>query len=258
MKTKLLVALLLITIALVSVQPTNAEEMKQYESNGLVEFIPNLDPTLPVDPENPDPENPVAPIDPIDPDGSNLGTQGPLSIDFASSFDFGKNRISSKNQVYYAKAQTYHGTQPDTANFVQVSDNRGTNSGWILKVKQEGEFTSTTDTLNRILTGAQITLTNSTVNSNALNVVKPVAEETVTLKVGEESLVTAAAEGAGAGTWATYWGRVEAVEERDELGTAQTVNVTKAVQLSIPGSTPKDEVKYQTRLVWSLTDVPGN
>lgn len=67
-----------------------AEEPKEYRSNGLVEFIPNVDPTEPVDPENPDPEKPVKPIDPTDPEGPNPGTQGPLSIDYASSFDFGK------------------------------------------------------------------------------------------------------------------------------------------------------------------------
>ncbi|MPN38891.1 hypothetical protein SDC9_186416 [bioreactor metagenome] len=73
-----------------------AAENKQYDSTGLVEFIPNLDPTVPVDPENPDPEKPVNPIDPTDPNGPNPGTQGPLSIDYASSLDFGKNRISNK------------------------------------------------------------------------------------------------------------------------------------------------------------------
>ena len=88
-----------------------AEEPKEYRSNGLVEFIPNVDPTEPVDPENPDPEKPVKPIDPTDPEGPNPGTQGPLSIDYASSFDFGKNRISNKDQVYFARAQQYQENQ---------------------------------------------------------------------------------------------------------------------------------------------------
>ena len=84
---------------------------KEYRSNGLVEFIPNVDPTEPVDPENPDPEKPVKPIDPTDPEGPNPGTQGPLSIDYASSFVFGKNRISNKDQVYFARAQQYQENQ---------------------------------------------------------------------------------------------------------------------------------------------------
>ncbi|MGC3150631.1 WxL domain-containing protein, partial [Enterococcus faecalis] len=35
------------------------------------------------------------------------------------------------------------------------------------------------------------------------------------------------------------------------------VTVTKVVALSVPGSTPKVAVKYQTKLLWTLTDVPG-
>jgi hypothetical protein len=34
--------------------------------------------------------------------------------------------------------------------------------------------------------------------------------------------------------------------------------VTKAITLAVPGSTPKDAVKYSTTLTWSLSDVPGN
>lgn len=234
-----------------------AAENKQYESNGIVEFIPNLDPTDPLDPENPDPEKPVNPIDPTDPDGPNPGTTGPLSIDYASSLDFGKNRISNKDQVYFARAQAYQGDQKDTANFVQISDNRGTNGGWTLTVKQETQLTSTTQTLNNVLTGAQITLNDPTVNSNAQNVVAPDAKDNIALVPGQESVVTTAKAEAGAGTWATYWGAVEEVEEVDENGDAQKVNVTKAIQLAVPGSTPKDAVKYQTKLVWTLTDVPG-
>lgn len=235
--------------------PVNAAE---YESNGLVEFIPNLDPTDPVDPINPDPAKPVTPIDPTDPDGPNPGTQGPLSIDYASSLDFGKNRISNKDQVYFARAQKYQNGHADSPNFVQISDNRGTNGGWTLTVKQEEQLKATTETLNDVLTGAQIKLSNPTVNSNAQNVAEPVANDAIELVPGTGSVVTTAAQGAGAGTWATYWGEVESIEERDENGETQNVNVTKDVQLSVPGSTPKDAVKYQTKLVWSLTDVPGN
>ncbi|MBO0473883.1 WxL domain cell surface protein [Enterococcus sp. DIV0840] len=259
MKKKQLITMLAIgTVVLpFGALKVEAEETKEYESNGAVEFIPNLDPTDPVDPENPDPEKPVAPIDPTDPEGPNPGTQGPLSIDFASSLDFGKNRISNKDQTYFARAQKYQGEQKDTPNFVQISDNRGTNGGWTLTVKQEAQLTATTQTLNDVLTGAQIKLSAPSVNSNAQNVEKPVAVDEIALTPGVESVVTTAAIGAGSGTWATYWGAVEEVEERDEEGTVQNVNVTKDVQLSVPGATPKDAVKYQTKLVWTLTDVPG-
>ncbi|MGH2208093.1 WxL domain-containing protein, partial [Enterococcus faecalis] len=35
------------------------------------------------------------------------------------------------------------------------------------------------------------------------------------------------------------------------------VNVTKDVALSVPGSPAKHAVKYQTKLLWTLTHVPG-
>lgn len=258
MKKQLVSIIALSSISLLSFSTkSNAEESSSYQSNGLVEFIPNLDPTDPVDPENPDPDNPVKPIDPTDPDGPNEGTQGPLSIDYASSLDFGKNRISNKDQIYYARAQSYQGEQHDTPNFVQISDHRGTNGGWTLKVKQETQLTAIVDTLNKELTGSQITLSDPHVNSNsAENVMSPEAKNPIILKPGEESVVTSAKVGAGAGTWATYWGNVEEVEERDEDNNVNKVNITKAVSLSVPGETPKDAVKYQTKLIWTLTDTP--
>ena len=64
-----------------------AEDGGSYTSNGIVEFTPSEEPTNPVDPT--DPTNPVDPIDPTDPEGPNPGTNGPLSIDYASSLDFG-------------------------------------------------------------------------------------------------------------------------------------------------------------------------
>lgn len=62
-----------------------------YKSNGQISFVPNEDPTDPVDPT--DPENPVDPVDPTDPEGPGEGTAGPLSIDFASSFNLENRRL---------------------------------------------------------------------------------------------------------------------------------------------------------------------
>ena len=89
-----------------------------YDSNGVVEFIPNTDPTKPVDPTDPDPTNPVDPVDPdpykpvdpvdpTDPNGPEPGTPGPLSIDYASSFDFGTQKISTQTHTYNAALQKY-------------------------------------------------------------------------------------------------------------------------------------------------------
>lgn len=224
-------------------------------SNGVVEFYPNDQPTNPIDPENP--EKPVTPIDPTNPEGKpEPGTPGPLSLDFASSFDFGKNKITNTDEVYFARAQKFSNAE-DRPNYVQISDNRGSNAGWTLKVKQNGDFKSTTSTLNDTLTGAVISLTESAANSNSIGTAKPTVTDVSLDAGGSEQVIMTAAEKAGAGTWVDYWGTVETVEETNQDGTTSDVNVTKAVNLAVPGSTPKDAVKYQTKLTWTLSDVPG-
>lgn len=237
---------------------TYAADSSEYTSNGAVKFIPNTDPTPPVNPLDPDPGKPVEPVDPTDPDGPNPGTDGPLSIDYASSLDFGLNKISNKDETYFARAQTYKGDTPASANYVQVSDNRGNNGGWVLKVKQNGQFKAATTTLNDTLTGAAITLDNPTVASNS-TATAPVAEKPITLKPdGTESVVLSAAKNAGAGTWVDRWGTVETVTEKDADGKDVQAEVTKDVSLFVPGSTPKDAVNYKTTLTWNLSDIPEN
>ncbi|HDR7793099.1 TPA: WxL domain-containing protein [Bacillus luti] len=236
--------------------PVSAAE---YETNGVVEFTPNTDITKPVNPDNPDPNKPVVPVDPTkidpetNPDGTpNPGTAGPLSIDYASSLDFGKNKISGKDETYYANPQTYGEGVAPTANYVQVSDTRGTNAGWTLKVSQAGQLKNDA-TQNKELTGAQITITSVEAVSNAAGVEKPVTQDITLDPNGAESLVMSANEGAGAGTWVGRFGSLEDVEIDGE-----TVKKNKAVSLTIPGKTAKDAVAYSTKLNWTLSDTPGN
>lgn len=241
------------------INSVSATEVAPYSSKGSVDFVPNMGVTDPVNPMNPDPDNPVKPIDPSS--TTNKGSNGPLSIDYASSFNFGVNKISNKNEVYYARAQTYFtdsGAVSNlvTPNYVQVSDNRGNNGGWTLTVRQSGQFKNE-ETLNKELTGAQVTLSSPTVSSNAQNVTAPIPTPSIALDVmGAESVVMSAATDAGAGTWVDYWGTVETITEKDQNNKDVKADVVKAVALSIPGSTPKDAVSYETTLVWSLSDVP--
>ncbi|MDT1958937.1 WxL domain-containing protein [Carnobacterium divergens] len=222
-----------------------------YESNGVVEFIPNDGITPPVDPENPDPTNPVDPIDPTDPEGPNPGTNGPLSIDYASSLSFGKNKITNKDEIYYANAQELKDGS-FKPNYVQISDNRGTNAGWSLTVKQEGQFQNK-ETQNKVLTGTVLKLAESTAVSNAEGVTAPTTSDIILDPSGATSPVMSAQTGNGAGTWVDRFGTVEAMEIDGE-----TIQKNKAITLEVPGSTPKDAVKYSTKLTWTLTDTPGN
>lgn len=62
-----------------------------------------------------------------------------------------------------------------------------------------------------------------------------------------------AANETGSGTWVDRFGTVTAEEVEGE-----TVQKNKAISLEVPGSTPKDAVKYSTQLTWTLTDTPIN
>lgn len=226
-----------------------------YHSNGVIEFVPNDDQTNPVDPV--DPVNPVDPVDPTDPDGKpDPGTKGPLSIDFASSLDFGQQKITSTDQVYKAAPQLYHllgadgkptGTDKKGPNYVQVTDDRGTETGWTLTLAQDAQFKSDK---NHELKGAEITMKNANIQT-ASDSPKPTTTATITLVPGDDTnpgaavTVMSAAAGQGAGTFLNDWGTDEA-------------SGADSIQLAVPGSTTKYAEKYSTKLTWTLTDVPGN
>lgn len=228
-----------------SVLASEEGEVRTYHSNGLVKFIPDDTPTEPVDPE--EPEIPVEPIDPTDPENPDPqpGTPGPLSIDFASSFNFGENKITNKDKIYFARAQEFK-DYPTRPNYVQITDKRGTNAGWTLQVKQNGQFQAKEDTLNKELIGAGISLSDPQVNSTTITN-KPTAHA-LDLIPNELATVMEAKKGEGAGTWVNYWGQVSKVDG---------VDVTENVTLSVPGSTPKDAVAYGTTLTWTLSDTPA-
>lgn len=232
-----------------------------YNSNGVIEFTPSQDPTDPVDPT--DPTDPVQPIDPTDPEKPvEPGTNGPLSIDFASSLDFGKQKITSEDKVYQASAQPYQKLGEDGKptgdilygpDYVQVTDNRGTEAGWSLTVAQEKQFTGTA---NHELTGAAITLKGANIQT-ASESAKPTPNASdLTLVPGEVSPVMSAQAGQGAGTYLNDWGTKDDLSVVQEDG--KDVTKTNNIQLAVPGATTKYAEKYSTKLVWTLTDVPGN
>lgn len=244
-------ALLLTVTSLLAIhqgRAVQAEENREYISTGSVEFTPSMDPTDPVNPT--DPEQPIDPIDPTDPEGPDPGTAGPLSIDYASGLNFGKNQITSKDATYFAAAQRYRVvlengqlSEPlEGPNYVQVTDNRGTESGWTLKVSQAGQFISEK---GRQLMGASISFMNGEVVTISQSG-KPNHEESFMLNPsGEESNVMIAPQGTGAGTHLLRMGK-------------DAVTGKRSISLHVPGTTTKYAEKYSTKLVWALADIPSN
>lgn len=254
-------AALLLALASGAVVTNEAQAVDggSYESNGKVGFEANTStkPVPPVDPTDPT-KPPVTPIDPTDPTGPNPGTAGPLSIDYASSLDFGLNEISSEDKVYYAKPQTYDKGNPDTANYVQVTDRRGTNAGWTLSVKQGGQFANAT-TQNKELVGTTISIDKGTVASPTTGAKNPTSAAVVNLDPSgaNASTILSAEKTQGSGTFTSLFGKVEEVDITKGDKVVKEMKNT-GVKLAVPGKTPKDAVEYKTKLTWTLTDSPGN
>lgn len=240
---------------IVTAQAAENDEPKTYESNGVVKFVPNTDPTEPTDPT--DPGESIKPVDPTNPNGPNPGTTGPLSIDYASSLDFGVNKISSKDETYYANAQTYSDKDKATANYIQISDHRGSSAGWSLTVKQEQQFENAEAKYSE-LKGAAITINDSVAVSNSEGVEAPTTQANIVLEPGTAVAVMDATEGAGDGTWINRFGKVEKVAVEQEDGSVKDMDKNTSVQLDVPGSTPKSAVEYRASLTWILAEVAGN
>lgn len=198
-----------------------------YTSEGHVTFVPDDSVVPPVGP-------PVGPWEP--------GTNGPLSLDYASTLEFGENKITSADQVYTAAPQDMEDgtTRP---NWVQVSDVRGGEQGWGLQVQQNAQFESTS---GKTLNGAVIKFMNGNVDNQYSESAAPTTfTEGFELSPGGELQdVISAKAGEGAGTWVYQFG--------DDATKGESIS------LSVPGKTTKYNEAYSTQLTWTLTDVPGN
>lgn len=219
-----------------------------YDSTGAITFQAGTGVvTPPVDPV--DPTKPVDPVDPVNP--INPGTPGPLSIDFASNWNFGTHAIAAQNTVYNAQPQTLSdGTSVPL--YAQVTDTRGTFAGWNLSLTQEEQFE---DSSNNLLTGAQLSFdgtgkTASTSTTPASNV--QTAGFTLTPGVAQPILSAEVNEGTGTNTYA--FGDISAYDTTAIDGVASASK--SPVHLSVIGGSMR-VADYKTNLVWTLSDTPA-
>ncbi|MGM0212550.1 WxL domain-containing protein [Enterococcus sp. AZ109] len=237
-KSTVLLATLLVSASVLGGTVASAAD---YGSTGEITFKQGEGGTKPVDPVNPDPEKPVDPVDPTDPTGPKPGTDGPLSIDYASSFQFREQKISSKKETYNADLQTYKNSEVRGPNYVQVTDTTGEYTGWKLTVTQNAQFAKGTS----VLTGAELSLKNIVANSaNPTNA--PVVGGDIALVPGEASTIATAQDKHGKGTWAMRFG----------TDTAQATE-SESVQLEVPGTANPEKGTYTTELTWTLTEGPN-
>ncbi|EMA6344133.1 WxL domain-containing protein [Bacillus cytotoxicus] len=221
--------------------PTFADTAATMKSHTDVSFTQNEKPVNPVNPVDPG-EDVVPNDDPNDP--HEPGTKGPLSIDYVSNFHFGEQKMSGNDKVYTAQLDKVKvkgsGEEKQIPNYVQVTDDRGTNKGWKLTVKQDAQFKAGNDEL----TGAELKLHNPVANSTIDMKYAPDVKEVTLNPNGATQEVAIARDSKGMGTWVTHYGK-------------DNVEGAKSVTLSVPGTTAKvKDAKYETTLTWALEDTP--
>lgn len=243
-----------LTLASTSVLAATTSDYKTDADIELRDMGPG-DPENPlIDPNDEDKDETVYPGDP----GNEVHPNGPLVIDYISRYHFGKVPMSGNNAKYTANLDKLKDTPTsdphEVPNFIQVTDNRGTNAGWSLGVRMVQEFTTAN---NVTLDNTSITFKNtemfkrSSNESNAPSVFS--ADKKVTISLANTGLsMIGAAKGTGnegIGSWAVTHGHVNG---------ATPANAAESVELFVPGKSTKVKGEaYTAKVEWVLTDEPG-
>ncbi|EAD8561522.1 WxL domain-containing protein [Listeria monocytogenes] len=270
--TASLLALGLIVAPVLSGDFASAATSVTKDSKGIVKFDKSTTPDP--DPVNPDPVDP----DPVIPDPTDppVGTDG-LWILAVSDWDFGTHNVSSLSSgalnVHAADdtISTYvdangNGQQDlpgevsvtkKVTPYAQISDVRGTNTGWTLSVTGSAFKDSSTPT--KTIPGAELTIPKSTVSSATSTAQAPTGYDSVTISMTGGAAVPVMAakdmqtatptnfnDDQGMGTWTDSFGS-QAVSATD----------TSKPKLSIPKNVVVADGTYQSTLTWTLSDTPA-
>ncbi|EBF5160694.1 TPA: WxL domain-containing protein [Listeria monocytogenes] len=270
--TASLLALGLIVAPVLSGDFASAATSVTKDSKGIVKFDKSTTPDP--DPVNPDPVDP----DPVIPDPTDppVGTDG-LWILAVSDWDFGTHNVSSLSSgalnVHAADdtVSTYvdangNGQQDlpgevsvskKVTPYAQISDVRGTNTGWTLSVT--GSAFKDSSTPAKTIPGAELTIPKSTVSSATSTAQAPTGYDSVTISMTGGAAVPVMAakdmqtatptnfnDDQGMGTWTDSFGS-QAVSATD----------TSKPKLSIPKNVVVADGTYQSTLTWTLSDTPA-
>ena len=214
-------------------------------SSIMFEALINAEGTKPVDPTDPEQELPEGGGENGEKPGEENTASGPLRIDYASNFNFGKQKISSKQETYLSNLSIKNQEQNYLPNFVQVTDNRGLHDGWKLSVVAS----ELKDEKGHSLKGSIIDLSNISANhsvfKNDLTIDK---SNEVSLDGKTPTVIVEDAHGSGTnnhgeGTWAIAFGEKATESQDDDV----TLTVPKEVGVLANAST-----NYQSVLTWSV------
>lgn len=204
------------------------------QTTGNVQLVPDAN-TGPVAPTDPDGSGKPFPGDPDDPDNPGTGSRGHLTLDYLSNLTFQQQAIQDG---------TITATVANTQPFIQLSDRRGSGTGWSLMLKPEPLVGQTNGAQLKALTVSLGETRFLSAGENASRQPDVLVTATQALPVGSYSLVARAqntpGDRQGVGTW--LW----------RLNTSST----QPMRLSILESAVTREQTYQGTLSWLLTDTP--
>ncbi|MGX6962654.1 WxL domain-containing protein [Vagococcus xieshaowenii] len=274
---KMIGVALMSTMVLGSLSTTSLAEENEggtlSRDDNAVNFISGDGPIAPTDPTDPDPDIPVQPMDPEHPGEPDkpTPTSGPLSIDYASKLYFGMNKISTKTANYKAIAQHItlknaeegEPTEKDVPSYVQITDQRGSLSGWNLSVTQTDKFK---DVSGAPLENAQISISDANIQTKAEDKEGLTYVGSFALTVGKSQPLMSAAEGHGAGTFVYSMGNEESLvsekdyNKMDENGMPLEGDAikNKSILLNVPANAKIKATCYTTNLNWVLGNTPAN
>ncbi|EAE3207918.1 WxL domain-containing protein [Listeria monocytogenes] len=270
--TASLLALGLIVAPVLSGDFASAATSVTKDSKGIVKFDKSTTPDP--DPVNPDPVDP----DPVIPDPTDppVGTDG-LWILAVSDWDFGTHNVSSLSSgalnVHAADdtISTYvdangNGQQDlpgevsvakKVTPYAQISDVRGTNTGWTLSVT--GSAFKDSSTPAKTIPGAELTIPKSTVSSATSTAQAPTGYDSVTISMtGGAAVPVMAAKDMQTATPTNFNDDQGMATWTDSFGSqAVSATDTSKPKLSIPKNVVVADGTYQSTLTWTLSDTPA-
>lgn len=228
--------IILLWLAIAFFLLVNSPTVVANQTDASAGFQLSDDSTEPVDPEKP--EKPIKPVHPP--------TKGPLSLNYVSDIQFGTHKRSNSTQVFYAQLDKIDyldaSETQKRANFVELTDNRGSNAGWHLTVKQNGQLQNQA---GEQLEGAIISFKQITPRSLDGVGKQPTAIPTEPVSLSPNgitnSLILTAQKGTGMGSWSISFGK----DEKEGI---------ESILVTIPEKTPKKDGAYSTTLTWTLGD----
>lgn len=198
------------------------------ETEVSVAFLPPIDKA----PGVLDPENPTEPLE--NPDDKPTNDSGALTLDLVPSISFPQQVVAH---------ETFNVQTDKQKPFVQISDRRNTDEGWMITA-QMSHFRNV-DTNSDSLLGATITFEGGKPSSPITSTEEPIVNQHIELvSGGEADTVMYAIPGSGSGTWLTRW-----------YDTDENEKTQGNVFLTVPqGSAQVGD--QEATITWTIQDVP--